>query len=864
MKPIYLEFCGINSFSEKTQIDFRALLSGGVFGIFGDTGSGKSTILDCIHLALYGVIERASRSMNDCIHHGADSAYVVFDFELTADGVRRAYRVRRERKRKNGATKAFLYELQADGGLLALAEGTRDVDERLQQIIGLSFDDFKMCIALPQGDFAALVKAPTSERVKLVSRLFDLEKYGERLSKTINEKYYKAEEEVNLLKAKMEQNEEGRDEFIAQKRAEIEMQKGLLAQAEIACAKADAVYEKAAALQKEKERFDGLKKELETLSLQLPQMEQKRKEVERLPFAKIVKSRADGVENNAADRKAAEQALASVRARAQVAERTFSEAKARLEKENFDEEILAISLKLDKAKNAEADVKAAAEAQRLLQDCRTQYKALLKKCPEEPFAEKKAEFEKALEKLGEDDNLLDYLKHNFKEILSADTYAEIRKDLHVLSVRYPQLQPDLAALIEKYTPKTDGDTALDIAQINLAFKKTEQRRKELKAELDALEKRKREFEANETQKRLLSEQGKVYLQAFKAAEDKITLVKDLGSADALAEELKRKQKEKEIAQKAVETAQAEVNALVAEREKYNGQITTYIRMESTLAQELQAALTDSGFANAAEAKALLVRLGDEERAKTACKSFFERFERAKGNYEETDATKFANYEEGAAERARAEKQAAQTAKDDCNKNLAASETELKRLLALRKKYAAFEKELLEKEKTKKLCDELRALVRSNRFLEFIASEYLQDICVSASKTLLSLTGGRYFLKYEKDFKVGDNLDGGNLRAVKTLSGGETFLVSLSLALSLSGAICQKSLRPIEFFFLDEGFGTLDGKLVDTVMDVLGRLSKEFSVGLISHVEELKHRIDNKILVTGATETHGSRVQLVRF
>lgn len=864
MKPIYLEFCGINSFSEKTQIDFRALLSGGVFGIFGDTGSGKSTILDCIHLALYGVIERASRSMNDCIHHGADGAYVVFDFELTADGVRRAYRVRRERKRKNGATKAFLYELQADGGQLALAEGTRDVDERLQQIIGLSFDDFKMCIALPQGDFAALVKAPTSERVKLVSRLFDLEKYGERLSKTINEKYYKAEEEVNLLKAKMEQNEEGRDEFIAQKRAEIEVQKGLLAQAEIACAKADAAYEKAAALQKEKERFDGLKKELETLSLQLPEMEQKRKELERLPFAKIVKSRADGVENNAAERKAAEQALASVRARAQAAETTFSDAKARLEKKNFDEEILAISLKLDKAKNAEADVKAAEEAQRLLQNCRTQYKALLKKCPEEPFAEKKAELEKALEKLGEDDNLLDYLKHNFKEILSAETYAEIRKDLHVLSVRYPQLQPDLVALIEKYTPKTDGDTALDIAQINLAFKKTEQRRKELKAELDALGKREREFEANETQKKLLSEQGKVYLQAFKAAEDKITLVKDLGSADALAEELKREQKEKEIAQKAVETAQAEVNALIAEREKYYGQITTYIRMESTLAQELQAALTDSSFSNAAEAKALLVRLGDEETAKTACKSFFERFERAKGNYEETDVEKLAYYEDGAAERARVEKQAAQTAKDNCNKNLATSETELKRLLALREKYAAFEKELLEKEKTKKLCDELRALVRSNRFLEFIASEYLQDVCVSASKTLLSLTGGRYFLKYEKDFKVGDNLDGGNLRAVKTLSGGETFLVSLSLALSLSGAICQKSLRPIEFFFLDEGFGTLDGKLVDTVMDVLGRLSKEFSVGLISHVEELKHRIDNKILVTGATETHGSRVQLVRF
>lgn len=164
-----------------------------------------------------------------------------------------------------------------------------------------------------------------------------------------------------------------------------------------------------------------------------------------------------------------------------------------------------------------------------------------------------------------------------------------------------------------------------------------------------------------------------------------------------------------------------------------------------------------------------------------------------------------------------------------------------------------------------MCDELRLLVRGNRFLEYIASEYLQEICASASKTLLSLTGGRYFLRYdEKEFKVGDNLDGGNMRGVKTLSGGETFLVSLSLALSLSAAICMKSLRPIEFFFLDEGFGTLDEKLVDTVMDVLGKLSRTFSVGLISHVEELKHRIEQKILVTPASENHGSQVRTETF
>ena len=86
-------------------------------------------------------------------------------------------------------------------------------------------------------------------------------------------------------------------------------------------------------------------------------------------------------------------------------------------------------------------------------------------------------------------------------------------------------------------------------------------------------------------------------------------------------------------------------------------------------------------------------------------------------------------------------------------------------------------------------------------------------------------------------------------------------MSLSLALALSQTICA-SLKSIEFFFLDEGFGTLDGTLVDTVLNALEKLKGEhFTIGVISHVEELKHRIDNKITVNKATESRGSSVSV---
>ena len=206
MKPVYLEFCGINSFSETAKIQFDKLLVGGLFGIFGDTGSGKSTVLDAIHFALYGEVDRVPKSFADCINHKCDTASVTFDFSLQTAGERRTYRVQRERKRKATGTKAYLYEYTNGGKLFPLAEGTREVDSKILEIVGLTFEDFKTCIALPQGDFAALVKSTASERVKLVARLFNLDRYGERLSIAVNQKSKEADEAVRLVQAKMGEN----------------------------------------------------------------------------------------------------------------------------------------------------------------------------------------------------------------------------------------------------------------------------------------------------------------------------------------------------------------------------------------------------------------------------------------------------------------------------------------------------------------------------------------------------------------------------------------------------------------------------------------------------------------------------------
>ena len=864
MKPIRLEFSGINSFAEKAVIDFNALLSGGVFGIFGDTGSGKSTILDCIHLALYGEIERSSGS--ECIHYGMDSAYVEFDFEISQNGERSVYHVRRERRRKNNIAKAWLYKREGDR-LDALAEGTRDVNDALGKIIGLSFADFKTCIALPQGDFAALVKSRPSDRVKLVSRLFDLDGYGERLWSAVSKKCVMAEQECSLIKAQMGQNEGGSDEAIAQKEEEIAQLKKDVVTATDTLSAAEKIHAELQGLKKEKESYESLEKELSLLRARLPKMQETRSALDKIPLARAVKSAQELLTENrenasvaAREQKKAEEGLLKTQA-------VFEKAKNALETGNYEEKIRELSLSIEKVKGAEADFQAEADAQQNLDACKAQYKALLKDCVAEDFNRLCTDLETQISALDADENFLEYLKHNFKEVFLGDAYAQFRADLRALAESHPETQADVALLLQKYTPSKTDEKVLDIALIQAEYKRKQQQAKLLKEELVRVEKRRLEYERKEKEKAFVIEKLNAYQALLESAQAKTKSIRLLGELSALQAELARWQDSQNRAKKALEDEQKKLQDLTAQLEKYKALNAHCAGQEALLLARLRVAVEEGGFADEQEAYSLLDSLGDEKKARADCDAYFQRLAIAEGKRAEIDESKvasFAAFEESALIEAEEKKAAAKTTLAELQRRLTVAETENKRLQELREKYKDFEKQLQKAEKHKKLCEALREMLKGNKLLEFIAEEYLQEVCVDASKTLRSLTGGRYFLAYEKEFKVGDNLDGGNFRAVKTLSGGETFLVSLSLALSLSSAICMKSMRPIEFFFLDEGFGTLDGKLVDTVMDVLGRLSKDFSIGLISHVEELKHRIENKILVTGATETHGSRLRTESF
>ncbi|EOD63172.1 SbcC/MukB-like Walker B domain-containing protein, partial [Amycolatopsis vancoresmycina] len=150
---------------------------------------------------------------------------------------------------------------------------------------------------------------------------------------------------------------------------------------------------------------------------------------------------------------------------------------------------------------------------------------------------------------------------------------------------------------------------------------------------------------------------------------------------------------------------------------------------------------------------------------------------------------------------------------------------------------------------------LADLLRSDKFPRWLIAGALDTLVAEASASLLELSGGQFELTHDKgDFLVVDHNEADARRPVKTLSGGETFQASLSLALALSsqlGAMAAEGATRLESIFLDEGFGTLDEATLDVVASTLENLAAGGSrmVGVITHVPALAERVPVRFLVT---------------
>ncbi|MCC3491962.1 MAG: SMC family ATPase [Microcoleus sp. PH2017_25_DOB_D_A] len=152
-------------------------------------------------------------------------------------------------------------------------------------------------------------------------------------------------------------------------------------------------------------------------------------------------------------------------------------------------------------------------------------------------------------------------------------------------------------------------------------------------------------------------------------------------------------------------------------------------------------------------------------------------------------------------------------------------------------------------------------LKSNEFQSYILEHLEAELVGSATLILQELTENRYKLKNQDgEYWVADNWNGGEARRVRTLSGGETFATSLSMALALSEKLSQGT--QLGSLFLDEGFGTLDAETLESVTQILESLrQRERLIGVITHVRGLGERLPAQVKVFKSPQ--GSRIEIER-
>lgn len=198
MRIIELYIKNLNSLRLEKRISFvdAPLGATGLFAIVGDTGAGKTTILDAITLAMYGRAPRHDKNPSEVLSYGAAEAMAQAVFETNGRRFLAEWSVRRARGKSDGALQTPKRRLSeynpALENFVTIGEKVSEVDQLVADITGLDYDRFLRSVLLSQGEFAAFLKAKPQERSDLLERITGLDVYSQ-ISKAAFERH-KAEE----------------------------------------------------------------------------------------------------------------------------------------------------------------------------------------------------------------------------------------------------------------------------------------------------------------------------------------------------------------------------------------------------------------------------------------------------------------------------------------------------------------------------------------------------------------------------------------------------------------------------------------------------------------------------------------------
>ena len=872
MKPLKLTLSAFGPYAGRTTIDFSRLCENGIFLITGDTGAGKTTIFDAISFALYGEgsggkERRASKSFRSDYAARDTETYVELEFRHR----QHTYRLKRNpvylRQSRRGDD---LVEQKAAAELTELDTGecwtgTDEVKDRAQELIGLTQDQFAQTVMIAQGDFLKILNARSEDRKKLFQQLFNTSLYAD-LQKKAKEKCSAAaqlQKELDLRIVTEAGKISPEPEFPDRERLKQYQTDAKYADQLLETLRGLYAYE--TRLKKEADgQWETLDGQLKTLTAALADGRNLNQRFDELGQWQ---KELDGLlqkQSTVEERKAALSAARKAQLLGPVDQ---------LRRRNRQ------SLEAEKTQAARLAQEKKAQAERLpaLEETAKQAREQL------PLAEENAQLVKRLEsclqlleKRQKDALELERLNCLQTKALEDSDRAE-REYLAVRQAYYRSQSGLLARSLREGEPCPVCGSIHHPAPAALQeggatqeqFQAADDRRKLLEQQVQKISSRTAAARAAlETLQRTLQSEG------IGEEDTEQSVRRRMKEADAAARKIRETAEQTENQRQQCQSRLERAAALLEASLKKAGELE---EEAARLEQEFAEGLARQGFEAEADYRAACLPAEEAERLDAAIR----RYEEAKKSLNDRIGEREAQLRG----RVRADIEAllqqqknlteqyrqAQERSRSCDRRLTLHQEAGKaiRRAAEQKKAHAEEWAVLD-DLYRAMSGQLSQKVKIT-FETYVQQYYFKQVVAAANKRLTRMTDGMFVLRLKEEARDRRSQSGldldvldratGQWRDVSTLSGGESFLASLSLALGLSDVVQSESggVR-LEAMFIDEGFGTLDENALRNAMALLSSLADgDRMIGVISHMPELRERIDKKIVVH--KKLTGSQIEL---
>lgn len=922
MRPLRLVMTGFGPYMERTAIDFESFGRGGMYLITGDTGSGKTYIFDAITFALYGEMSGSSRDSSTARSQYVEDG-VATETELEFEFRDKRYKIVRNPEYMRHKRSGEGYTKQTAGAVLtwpdgSVTDGATKVTEAVKDLLGIDRSQFCSIAMIAQGEFLKLLTAGTEERQKLFRKLFDTQPYN-RLMEELSEQSKAVRSELENtereLRAALIPVSCSFDDDIAG-RLEAAREKGFSE------ASADDIRDILTGLsEKGKELSEELSKDLtdadeklKDLNSKLALAEQKKDSEQSLADRTSEIPALDYAIDTA--RHASDDAASKL----SYAEKLEGEAAALDSVMDSYDELDAesaglVSLeKLIKEKNkALSDIKGdrdklaqeISESENELKDIRSASEELEKLKAE---IERTGNRAKTLETLQSEIGRTAELEAGYERL--RDEYSPLEDIASGLEIAHIELRSaymkEQAGILASELSEgeacpvcgsthhpspaklsTDAPTADDV---ETAEKEAKAARKNSSEKLEEVQKAKGSFDEARTSTRTaslrdLGEEDLAKASQLAAAEllslkeslesmleDKKTLTAQKERADEIESSLPEMKNRAERYASDIESKTAELGSMNRDAAAAKAKTETLrSRLEygsKSEAQKHRDSIADEAGKIREAVRVTAEKLNEAVSAKNENAARIAELEKVISGYEIIDEELVRpQIEETLAERkilrdqsttVAAEIGTAEAALESINAGAAEIEKIRKRHEVVDSLFRTAAGTLTGKDKIS-----LEA---------YVQAVYFDRIIRHANLRLMMMSGGQYeFIRSEEasnkkqKFGLGLNIIDhytGSERPVSTLSGGESFMASLSLALGLSDEIQSSSGGiKLDTMFIDEGFGSLDGETLENAIRTLTQLADEDKlVGIISHVEALSSRIDKQIVVS-KDRVSGSHITL---